>query len=502
MSRKKKLLLNTVSGILKQIVTIICGFILPRYMLVYYGSSVNGLVSSIVNFLSFISLLDMGVGSVIQANLYQPLAEKNNEEISRIVKSSERFFRRLAYIFITYIVLLCIAFPVAINAEYSAWFSISLLIIISISTLAQYLFGMTYQLLLNSDQKSYVQLSMQLVTTVLNTLLSVIMMKLGAPIHLVKLMTATVFVLRPLGQMIYVKKNYQINRSVQLIGEPIKQKWNGFSQHLASVVCKNIDVVALSLFSSLKNVSVYSVYHLVTSGVEQLVMTAATGLESLFGNMIANNEKEKLTKTFNTVEWIVHNGVTVIFTITAITIVSFIRVYTNGVTDTNYIFPLFGVMLVSAYAAECLRIPYFRVIKAARHFKETQNGAYISATINIIITITLVFKFGLIGAAMGTLVAMVYHTCYFVWYLQNHILNRSARIFVQYILTDAIIAVSSYLISQAFSMKSISYVSWLFFAITVSVIVLITAIVVNLAFYRKYLGNLLFLLKKYKSNRH
>ena len=79
MSRKKKLLLNTGAGILKQLVTVICGFILPRYMLLYYGSSVNGLISSIGNFLSFISLLDMGVGAVIQANLYKPLADKNEE---------------------------------------------------------------------------------------------------------------------------------------------------------------------------------------------------------------------------------------------------------------------------------------------------------------------------------------------------------------------------------------------------------------------------------------
>ena len=96
MSRKKKLILNTFTGILKQAVTVICGFILPRYMLLYYGSSINGLVSSITNFLGFISLLDMGVGAVIQANLYKPLADKDSARIRELVLSSERFFRKLA----------------------------------------------------------------------------------------------------------------------------------------------------------------------------------------------------------------------------------------------------------------------------------------------------------------------------------------------------------------------------------------------------------------------
>ena len=49
MNRKQKLFLNGGMGLLKQIVAMICGFLLPRYMLEYYGSEVNGLISSITH---------------------------------------------------------------------------------------------------------------------------------------------------------------------------------------------------------------------------------------------------------------------------------------------------------------------------------------------------------------------------------------------------------------------------------------------------------------------
>lgn len=481
MSRKKRLLLNTGIGVFKQVVTVVCGFILPRYMLLYYGSSVNGLISSITHFLSFISLLDMGVGAVVQANLYKPLADKDNGQVSRIVKSSERFFRRLAYIFIVYIIVLCFIF---LNiAEFGAWYTVSLLLIIAISTLAQYLFGMTYQLLLNADQKSYVQLIMQIGTIVLNTVFSIILMRLGASVHVVKLMTAVVYVLRPLGQALYVHRHYNIDQNVEVTGEPIKQKWNGFSQHFAAVVCQNIDVAVLTLFSTLENISIYSVYFNVTNGVEQIIMTAATGLESLFGNMIAKEEKEKLLHTFRVVEWMTHGGVTVIFTVTAITIVPFISVYTRGITDTNYIAPLFGALLVAAYGAQCLRVPYFRIIKAAGHFKETQNGAYISAGLNIVITVALVFKFGLIGAAAGTLVAMFYHTCYFVWYLQNHILYRPKKHFIKCLIADILIAMGSCVASRVFSFDALDYSAWTIYALKISGIVVAVAFAINVLFY-------------------
>lgn len=494
MSRKKRLFLNTVTGISKQLVTLICGFILPRYMLLYYGSAINGLISSIVHFLNFISFLDMGVGAVVQANLYKPLADKDEDQISQIIKSSERFFRRLAYIFILYIVILCFVLPHIV--EYGTWFTISLLIIISVSSLAQYMFGITYQLLLNADQKSYVQLLMQIVTIVANTAFAVVLMRMGASIHAVKLMTAVVYVLRPIGQMIYVHKHYKFNRKVIITGEPIKQKWNGFSQHLAAVVCNNIDVTVLTLFSSLENVSIYSVYYNVTYGVEQIIMTAATGLESLFGNMIAKGEKEKLIETFSAVEWITHTGVTYVFTIAAVTIVPFVSVYTRGVTDAEYINPAFGVLLVAAFGVECLRVPYFRVIKAAGHFKETQNGAYISAGINIVVTFALVFKYGLIGAAAGTVAAMLYHTCYFVWYLKSSILHRPVKFFAEYFITDSIVAALSYTIAKAFVINSTTYLGWCFQALEVAAVVTGVTIVVNSISYRDQFRNMIKVVKK------
>ena len=479
MSRREKLLLNTGTGLLKQLTVVICGFILPRYMLLYYGSAVNGVIASITHFLSFISLLDMGVGAVVQANLYKPLASKDNDLLSMILKSSERFFRRLAYIFIGYIAVLCFIFPTMVEGDFSRLYTVSLLLIISVSLLAQYLFGMTNELLLNADQKSYVQQTMQIGTIVLNTVLAVLLMKMGASVHIVKLVTASVYVLRPIGQMIYVHKHYDINNNIKLYGEPIKQKWNGFSQHFAAVVCQNVDVVVLTLFSTLSNVSIYSVYFNVTNGVTQIIMTGTTGLESLFGDMIARNEDEKLSQVFNAVEWLIHATVVLIFTSSAIMITPFISVYTRGITDADYIVPLFGMLLVMAYGFRCLRIPYFIVIKAAGHFRETQNGAYIAACINIVMTVVLVSEFGLIGAASGTLVAMLYHTCYFVWYLRKHILQRSVKYFFKHMITDLAAAIAAYFLTRNFVLESVSYISWIFLSAKTTLVVFIVTAIVN-----------------------
>lgn len=92
---EEKLLLNTFAAIVQQVVTLICGFILPRLIISHYGSATNGLISSITQFLAFFSMMEMGVGAVVRSSLYKPLAGHDHDQVSRVLISSRRFFVRL-----------------------------------------------------------------------------------------------------------------------------------------------------------------------------------------------------------------------------------------------------------------------------------------------------------------------------------------------------------------------------------------------------------------------
>ena len=127
MDRSKKLFLNTTVSLLHQIIALICGFILPRYFLVCYGSEVNGLISSITQFLGFITLAECGVGAVVQSALYKPLADKNEDEISKIIISAERFFKRIAAILVAYTAVLMVVYPFITIDSFDYFFTMSLI---------------------------------------------------------------------------------------------------------------------------------------------------------------------------------------------------------------------------------------------------------------------------------------------------------------------------------------------------------------------------------------
>ena len=119
----------------------------------------------------------------------------------------------------------------------------------------------------------------------------------------------------------------------------------------------------------------------------------------MFGNMLAKNETEELKQSFSYFEWGLHTLVTLIFSIAAVLIVPFVRVYTADISDANYIVPAFAYLITLAQAAYCLRLPYIIMVLAAGHYRQTQWSAIIEAAINIVVSVVLVFNFGLIGVA-------------------------------------------------------------------------------------------------------
>ena len=108
MNRKRKLIYNTIASLFRQIAGIICGLILPRLILNNYGSDVNGLVSSITQYLNLISIFDAGMGTVIEASLYKPLSEKNIKNINQIMSSAQKFYKTIVKLLFVYVILIAL----------------------------------------------------------------------------------------------------------------------------------------------------------------------------------------------------------------------------------------------------------------------------------------------------------------------------------------------------------------------------------------------------------
>ncbi|PWT26932.1 sugar isomerase [Butyrivibrio fibrisolvens] len=489
--RNKKIKVNLATSMLNQAVVIIGGFIVPRLILNAYGSQTNGLINSITQFLGIISFLDMGVGMVVTSTLFRPLAQNDSIKISEIISSSDKFYRKIGCILLLYVGILSIFYPAFIAPYLPKSYVILLIFIISIELFSQYFLGITDLYLLTAMQESYVQYTVQTITYLFSLMVSIILIVNHSSIIIVKACSSFFLALRPVIIRLYIQRKISINRFQKYREEPISQKWYGIGQHISFVVLQNTDAVILSLFKNLSEVSIYAVYNMVIIGIKAFISSATSSVMPAFGDLFARDEMIKARNIFNYFEWLIHNVIVLIFGCTSVLLLPFVMVYTNGINDVDYSQPVFAFVITLANAMHCIRLPYNIIIKAAGKYKETQGSYYISAVSNVVLSIILVNRYGLVGVAVGTLISMAFHTFWMVIYQSANIIERSLSIFGKQLSVDFLIFIIAYKISMYLYYVPNNYFEWIKNALITFGIWSICVVIINMLFYRHNIGILL-----------
>lgn len=430
----KTLKYTTFATLLLEIVTLISGLIMPRLILSYFGSTSNGLVGSITQFLGFSTILRAGLGGAIRAALYRPIAENDNDGISAIMAATDRHMKKVAAIIAVAILGFACVYPFLVIEEYAWLYAFTMVLVIGSGTLVENLFGIKCQILIQADQKYYIATIIAVIGHVFVTLTSAIIMVCGGTMHAVKVGAVVAAFIKPLLLNLYVKKNYNINWKAEPDEKAIGQRWNAFFQQVAAVMNENVSLVILTILQPLASVSVYTVHSMVVFNIRAIVNSFSMGTNSTFGSLLAAGEKEELKRSFFFVEWLVFAVGCLLYSITAVLLTPFITLYTASITDVDYYQPAFGLLMVICAFVASVKHPYQYLAEGAGKFKETRNGAILEVLINVSVSVLCVIKFGFIGVLIGTLCASVIRTveyavfsfknllCCSPWHLLKHFL--------------------------------------------------------------------------------
>lgn len=484
--------LNTFSTLAHQLVTTLCGLLVPWIMIDTFGSTSYGITISIAQFLSYVTLLEGGIGRVARGALYKPLAEQDEESISKVYLAVRRFFATIGIIFAAYVVVLALSYHSMARVTAFSWeYTAALVVGIAIGKFAEYMSGISKVTLLNADQKQYVVNTVYISTNVLNVMLIVLLAKLGVDILWVKVVSSLVFVLRPVLYSLYVRKHYNLRKTKEKATLP--NKFTGIAQHTAYVIQNNTDVMLLTLLADLPSVAVYSVYHLVAFSLRNVATSFTGGMEALMGEMAAKGEHETLRKTYRSYKLILTALTLMLFGTAAILIVPFVRLYTYGTTDANYIRPLFALIMVVAEALNCLTLPCFNLTIAANQLKQSQFGAFGEAAINVAVSLVLMLVWDpLIGVAVGTLAAVVFKCIYYTAFAGKHILKTKVTpLFIKLGITT--LALLGFSLGGIWLLRNVvveTYFQWITWGVAFAIATGLWGLLLGMMLYPGHLKNL------------
>ena len=299
----------------------------------------------------------------------------------------------------------------------------------------------------------------------------------------IKMVSAAAFLIQPIACHIYVNKHYSINKKDGLDSETEKHRWDGLGINTAFFIHSNTDIVILTIFASLADVSIYAVYILVVKALKNLVISISSAISPSLGNVLASGDKGKANEVFSVYEFGIGFITTFLFTCGMVLITSFVDVYTIEIKDANYHQPIFGALILLSEMIYCYRDPYVSASYSAGHIKQVTKYAYIEAALNIIVSLVFVKKLGLVGIAIGTTISMFYREFMQAVYLKYHILNRPMRFFLKNCVMHVFSIVPSILICFAFINMSVdSYLEWILVALKVSAVVAFLTIITCVLF--------------------
>ncbi len=428
--RTKMAFINAFTSILLRLVLAITGIFLPRFFIRAFGSPVNGLVTSINQFVSYLSLVEAGVGAAGMVALYKPIVEKNQQKINAVVSAARQFYLRSGLIFVALAALLTVVYPYVVKSEIQdAGFVRMMIILLCINSIVDYFYLGKYRVLLLADQRGYVISIILIIGTIVMCAVSIGLITVGASALLVKSVTAIVYILRSLAIGIYVKIHYpKLNLREKPDTTALTQRRPALMHQIVSMITFHTDAIVLTLMlpkNALLYVSIYTTYDLVRSGLSGMIDALQEAMTPSFGNLIAHGSAgEVLDSVYSSFEFAAHILVFTIYSCMAVLLYPFIALYSVDFPDhAQYLQYSYVLAFTISGVLFSLRMPTQMLTNAAGHYDQTKWHAVIEGAINMTLSLALVRPLGMIGVLIGTAACFLYRLFQSIVYANRHILT-------------------------------------------------------------------------------
>lgn len=483
-SRTKNFLGNTFASVINQVVVLISGFIVPNLMLHAYGSEVNGLSSSISQFITYFSLVEAGLSGASIYALYKPLAKNDHKEINSIISATNSFYIKSGFIFLAFSIGMAIIYPFVVETTALSKLEIGFLTLILATAGTIDFFTLSkYRALLTADQKQYVISYASSIYTIIYTIIIVIFAKEGSNVIVVRAIALISVFMRTAILQIYCRIKYKfLNFKEEPNKKALNKRWDALYLQILGTIHTGAPAVIATFLTSLKEVSVYSVYNMVVGGIGGVVGIFSSGLAANFGNVIANNEKETLKKIYDQFEYAYYILITVLYSITVALIVPFIRIYTDGITDADYIRSITAIMMCLNGILFSMKTPQGTMVVAAGMYKETRVQTTIQGLIAVVGGIIGAYLWGLDGVLAGAVLSNLYRTIDLVFFSSKNIVNIKSTRSIRRVVRNMALFSLAVILSVVLKFNPNNYFEWVILAVIYSVIIFSIVVLVNYLF--------------------
>ena len=452
---KKKGVKNILWGIAAELLVVAVGIIVPRLVLTKLGSEANGLLNSVTTVLAYLSVLEAGIGTASIQALYRPIAGGDRAAVSRIMSATDHYYRRTGRVYLAAVVAFALAYTFLIRTGIPRLHVFLVILLSGLSGVLNYFFQGKFKLLLTAEGKKYVVKNITTAVSAATSLSKALVLAAGGNIVAVQ---AAYFALNLVQMLIflrYMRRNYGwVNYRDTPDLAAVSQRRAVLVHQISALIFNNTDVLVLTVLTSLKEVSVYTMYAMVFGMVKAVVTVFTDSFTYALGQSF--HDRPRFLRIYDACETYSLAAAGALFCIAKVLVLPFLRLYTAGVTDANYVDAWLPWLFVSFYLLHNGRAPSGHVIDIAQKFEETKRRSMLESAINLVSSVVLTYFLGIYGAVLGTILALLYRTNDMIVYASG-LLKRTPLITYRRWITNIALLAAVSLVCGALPIRADTY---------------------------------------------
>lgn len=477
----RKSLYNTFVSVLSQTIILSLGLIVPRIILVNYGSDTNGLTSTITQIFTYVALLEAGIGQATRNALFPFLNgdRKDKSNISIVMSASKRYYRKTTFIYGAVVLLLAFVLPFVIKSNVSKLVIFLVVLFEGLTGVVSFYFIHYWSMLLTADGKSYVTNNIELFSKTLCYIVKIVLALNSISIVYIQAGYFLVSLLKLLLYRRYVKKHYSWIELQKV--EPntiLKDRYSYVVSEIAWTVFSSTDMIILSICCSTVESSVYYVYNMIFVAFNSLLNAVYQALLYNLGQSY-HNDLQKYYKMHDVYNSVFMGSMTALMSTTYIMILPFVSLYTKGITDVQYIYKELPIMFCLVQLFSWSRYVSGNLSGIAGYAKKVSRVSLIEAIINIVVSLIFVRFFGVFGVLVGTVFALPLKAIYLNLLADKVIMKRSPINTIKIISVNFLIFLLFVLVNNFIVLPVYSYISFIIYGFIVFVISVIMCVILN-----------------------
>ena len=399
---------NAITAVVSNIVTILIGIVSQAIFIKTLGAEYLGINGLFTNIVSMLGIVELGIGSAIIYNLYEPIAKDDTEKIKSLMNFYKKSYRIIAVI-VFIIGMMVIPFLKNIVGNVSIDINIEFIYsLFIIDVVASYL--LTYKRsILYANQKTYITNIVHIGYLIVMNTLQIVILLIAKNFIVYLIIKIICRILENVVITIIANRKYPyINeKNVKKIDKKttkdIVKKVKGLIFHkVGSFVVLGTDNIIISKFLGVVTVGLYSNYNMIIQAVSNLFLQVFDSLTASVGNLLVENNCEKSYEIYKNM--LMMNSILFTFATTEIIclIEPFIKVW---IGEQYLLSKVVLIILMVNFYIQGMRKTCLVFKMAAGVFHEDRYFPIIESIINIVVSVILVKIIGLPGVFLGTIVS-------------------------------------------------------------------------------------------------